>query len=237
MLHWIFAILVCSSFLCEEIYAWTTTSAPLKRESRAPLSSPQSDNGGVTIEEAMIPQDLEGIRECRRTVDFAKKVNLLSSEISFLEATALVPKDMEKTKKKRSNVRCVVAREKLSGPGKSRIVGTADCRIGMDGRRILVNNVYVRPDQRGKGLGKRLMVEGVEQLVANRMDATTLSTSAAPLQKKPKLSLTVYTQNKPAVALYKNCGYKPDNIVGTILMAISEITGLNLFLSMCKEAP
>lgn len=86
-----------------------------------------------------------------------------------------------------------------------------------------MNNVFVLPDQRGNGIGRRLMTEGVEKLVESSCD-----------QSIEKITLTVATQNKPAFNLYKSLGYVPDGPANSLVVAISEGTGANLQVEMYK---
>jgi len=226
-----------------------TEVGSLSSSASAPSSSPI-----VRIEVAGVPQDLNSIRECRSTVDFASdgrdgpKVGtgsarpLLASHRAFIDATSAATRD---------DVTCVVAREASVGgifgglmPG-GRIVGTADCQIStstgiLDPTReevmVYVQNVYVRPDRRGQGLGRRLMLEGVEGLVAKQQRADKQCLSAAPdAVADTKISLKVDTQNKPAVELYRKCGYEPWGPLNAAVLGFSELTGLTLQVAMVKR--
>ncbi|KAL3926180.1 MAG: hypothetical protein SGARI_005689 [Bacillariaceae sp.] len=152
---------------------------------------------GITVDIASIPQDLPKIRECRATVDFAKKKKLMNSQVRFLEATSVSDGKL--------NAICVVARGKGGV-----ILGTTDCRVG--GGAVTVNNVFVRPDQRSNGIGY-LMMEGVEKLVLPKVSAT-------------KMTLDVDTNNKPAVRLYEKCGFKISDPANALVSGLSSLTGV-----------
>ena len=162
--------------------------------------------GGITVDIARIPQDLAKIRECRATVDFAKKKKLMNSQIRFLEATSISEGKL--------NAVCVVARGKGGV-----ILGTTDCRI--NGNTVTVNNVFVRPDQRSNGIGY-LMMEGVEKLVM-------------PKENASKMTLDVDTNNKPAVRLYEKCGFKISDPANALVSGLSRLTGASLQVCMTKN--
>ncbi|KAG7367519.1 acyl-CoA N-acyltransferase [Nitzschia inconspicua] len=159
----------------------------------------------ITVEVAQIPEDLPGIRDCRSTVDFAQQTNLLASQKSFLKATALTDPKL--------NAICVIARN-----AQGIIVGTTDCRVGKS--EVVVNNVLVRPDQRGQGIGEKMMV-GVEELIM-------------PSASTTKLTLNVYTDNKPAVRLYEKCGFAITDPANAAVFGLSKLTGANLQVAMSK---
>jgi ribosomal protein S18 acetylase RimI-like enzyme len=164
------------------------------------------NEAGITVDIARIPQDLPKIRECRATVDFANKKNLMDSQRRFLEATSVSDGKLKAI--------CVVARGK-----DGMILGTTDCRIG--GKSVTVNNVFVRPDQRGNGIGY-LMMEGVEHLVMSQLGAT-------------KMTLDVDTNNRPAVKLYEKCGFKISDPANALVSGISSLTGASLQVCMTKN--
>jgi GNAT superfamily N-acetyltransferase len=163
---------------------------------------------GITVELARIPEDLAGIRECRSTVDFATQLNLLQSQKSFLNATALTDPKF--------NTICVVARN-----SKGQIVGTTDCRLRRS-EFLVVKNVLVRPDHRGRGIGEKMMLEGVEKLVLPIVSATTLI-------------LNVYTNNKAALRLYEKCGFEPSDPANMAIFGLSKLTGASLQVVMTKH--
>lgn len=170
-------------------------------------NSSSSFNDVITVELARIPEDLPGIRDCRSTVDFANQKNLLASQKSFLDATALTDPKV--------NAICVVARNQ-----EGTIVGTTDCRVGRSA--VVVNNVLVRPDQRGQGIGEKMMLEGVEKLVLPKVTAT-------------KLTLDVYTNNKAAVRLYEKCGFDVSDPANAAVFGLSKLTGASLQVAMSKR--
>jgi ribosomal protein S18 acetylase RimI-like enzyme len=180
----------------------------------------------ITIGIADIPNDLNKIRDCRSTVDFAQNDRLLASQKSFLNATSLT-KSTNSTKSRNTMI-CIVAKTK-----RGVIVGTTDCRIGKD--TITVTNVYVRPDQRGKGIGEKMMTDGVDKLVLNKNTKNNIDDDGGVITctKLPtKVSLDVYTNNKPAVRLYQKCGYQLSDPLNAFVYLLSTFTGANLQVTM-----
>mmetsp|Transcript_5232 Transcript_5232/g.10760 ORF Transcript_5232/g.10760 Transcript_5232/m.10760 type:complete len:209 (-) Transcript_5232:6-632(-) len=182
-----------------------TTSFPTSQQSSC-LATPSTALSVVSIRVAQIPEDLPALRECR-AVAFADKKSLLDSEKNFVNADQVV---------RNPRVTCVVASEG------SKIVGTADVRLGKE--EAYVNNVFVLPNQRGNGLGRRLMTEGIEELV---LQAST----DAP----QKVTLTVQTKNTPAITLYEKLGYTPSGPANHLVKGISDTLGADLMLGMEKD--
>ena len=107
----------------------------------------------------MRPRELATIQDCRRTAFPPDKKNFLNSECNFIAAKSVVDK----------KILCVLATIKamdMNSKTKNEImvVGTADLQPASKGKNI-VTNVFVRPDQRGNGIGQTLMIEGIEQLL------------------------------------------------------------------------
>lgn len=67
------------------------------------------------------------------------------------------------------------------------------------------------------------MTEGVEKLV-----------ESSPEYGIKKITLTVATQNEPAYNLYRSLGYVPDGPANSLVVAISDGTGVNLQVEMYK---
>jgi len=57
----------------------------------------------------------------------------------------------------------------------------------------VINDIYVLPEFRGKGIGKKLTVECLNKMKASGMNAT---------------SLTVLTENKTAMKFYERLGFR-----------------------------
>jgi GNAT superfamily N-acetyltransferase len=168
----------------------------------------------MEVTPARVPADLDGIRECRQSaMDSTKSGPLLDMERRFLNADAVAEK----------KVQCIVAREKLYP---WRVLGSADVRFSNSGD-ALVQNVYVREESRGQGLGKTLM-RGVEELVRTTKDPTTASDAGL------ELSLSVYTRNRVAMNLYRRCGYEARG-VHSVVSTVGESAGLNLMVTMKKD--
>ena len=183
----------------------------------------------VEIGPANLPRDLPKIQACREAafVDKSKadddndqEVNLLRSQRSFVDAEAAV----------RGDSICVVARERFPP---FQILGTADVssKEKLNGA-YLIQNVFVVPEARGRGLAQRL-VQGAEQLAVAASSDTT-DTSSASKDAPVKVSLTVETSNTPAVSLYQKCDYEAEGI-DALLLAVGQSTGFPLITSMVKE--
>eukprot|EP00751_Fragilariopsis_kerguelensis_P040881 CAMPEP_0171009630 /NCGR_PEP_ID=MMETSP0736-20130129/21440_1 /TAXON_ID=186038 /ORGANISM="Fragilariopsis kerguelensis, Strain L26-C5" /LENGTH=267 /DNA_ID=CAMNT_0011441289 /DNA_START=39 /DNA_END=845 /DNA_ORIENTATION=+ len=174
---------------------------------------------------------LTAIQECRRTSFPADKKNFLNSERDFVAAKSV-------TDKKKI---CAIIYDKKS----SIVVGTADLEpkykyIKKQKEFIaegVVTNVFVRPDQRGKKFGKQLMVEGIEEILVQQLLKNVKNNSSTDNKNDTvncKLSLDVYTQNKPAIALYFKLGYKPDGLVHESVYKTSQLFQSNLLVSLTK---
>lgn len=133
----------------------------------------------VRVSSADIPRDLAKIRECRSTETPVDRP-LLNAQRGFLNADAVASKA----------VTCLIVQE-LWFP--FRVLGTADVRLRSNG--AYVNNVMIRREARGRGLGELLMTS-VEGLV----DANQV------------IELEVDTSNKVALSLYRKLGYRPPGI-------------------------
>lgn len=157
----------------------------------------------VTIRVAVIPHDLAGIRDCRQAALEKQKRGILNSQRRFLNADAVAS----------GSVIGVVAQENIYP---WRIVGTADLCLVNNGNRAIIRNVFVRPTERGAGVGTKLILE-----LENYINVDFLS-------------LSVETQNHPALSLYKRCGYAAPGINGVLLL-LSELTGLNMLISLEKK--
>ena len=199
---------------CLEVAAWGIPAT-----SRLPnIRISKSNEDVVTIDTARFPQDLPAIQSCRATVDFAQNPpeRLLKSQVSFLEASALQKSSTNSSSKAvNQQPRCIVARRG------SEVLATAECHFKSN--CILVNNIYVKPTERGRGLGRRLMTEGIEQLVAEPSQMDTC--------------LNVYTGNTAAIRLYESCGYQADGPAHAMIQSMATMTGSNLMISMRKPYP
>ena len=122
-----------------------------------------------TIRQAVIPQDLYKIQECRQTA-FEGKERLLASELSFLRADAA----------QRDSVACFVAERS------NKIVGTLDL-VTKSKRKALIRNVFVRPDCRGQGYAKELVQQAeasLDQGCVIQLDVDTNNTPAVSLYER-----------------------------------------------------
>uniref|UniRef100_A0A7S2HRQ5 N-acetyltransferase domain-containing protein n=1 Tax=Helicotheca tamesis TaxID=374047 RepID=A0A7S2HRQ5_9STRA len=151
------------------------------------------------IRQAILPDDLADIQECRRDA-YKNQKNLLNSARSFCNADQI----------QKDGYVCIIAKETTEP---YRVLGTADLNI----RTRLVNNVYVIEEARKQGLGRKLM-EAVEDV----------------LEKPATLKLSVYSNNVPAVSLYRSLGFTTPGIHG-VMSTLSSATSVNLLIEMEKE--
>jgi ribosomal protein S18 acetylase RimI-like enzyme len=166
----------------------------------------------IVISIAEFPKDFESIRSCRIQA-FADDAGtepdtrrLLRNQMKFLNA--------EDAMTGRST--CLVAKERWP---RCRVLGTADIQTRKSGT-ILLQNVFVAPDARGKGLARRLVKEA-ERVAAKSSDTIVLS---------------VDTNNRPAVNLYDSCAYEASG-VHALIRGASWITGASLQMDMKKHLP
>lgn len=165
-----------------------------------------ADNTLLEIAPAKLPNDLEGIRECRWS-SMASNQEATIWERNFCNADAAASK----------KVQCVVAKDVRSG----RVLATADVKIRQFKKSAYISNVFVREDARGRGMGKELL-KGVEDLVRAQQEKDGFS-----------LSLDVHTRNQAALRLYRSCGYTPPG-VHSIMSVVGESAGLNVLVNMKK---
>ena len=178
-----------------------------------------NNNFMIKVAPANLPIDLPKIQSCRITAfvdknkqEYNKEPKLRRSQLSFINAEAAI----------KGESICVVAQERF--PPFS-ILGTADVSSTpkLDGT-YLIQNVFVLPEARGRGVAKRL-VERVEQLVLRKARS-----GVEPVT----VSLNVETSNTPAVSLYQKCDYEAKGVDAAVL-GVGRTTGFSLFVSMVKE--
>jgi GNAT superfamily N-acetyltransferase len=182
-------------------------------------SDSDNNNDGIAIE-LFDPTDertLGLLQECRRTAFAANKENFLDSERDFVAAKSVVD----------GRNLCAIALDTEDGT----VVGSADLAPKMKGVNV-ITNVFVRPDQRGKGLGRRLMVEGIEGVLANNLPPENRAGEGEAI-----LSLDVYTHNTPAFKLYEDLGYEPSSAIHSGTLALANAINANLVVKLSKTVP
>lgn len=157
----------------------------------------------VDIRLAKIPQDLPAIRECRSS----DPAIVASALPKFLQAESLS-----------SGLSVgIIAKERLYP---FRVLGCTDVRFSEKSGRALVQNVYVRNEARGLGLGKRMM-EYVERVARSKPEME-------------RLELCVDTSNFVAISLYEKCGFHTPHI-HSVVNKIGKTSGASLQISMAKS--
>eukprot|EP00531_Pseudo-nitzschia_arenysensis_P005196 CAMPEP_0116155672 /NCGR_PEP_ID=MMETSP0329-20121206/22435_1 /TAXON_ID=697910 /ORGANISM="Pseudo-nitzschia arenysensis, Strain B593" /LENGTH=257 /DNA_ID=CAMNT_0003652727 /DNA_START=9 /DNA_END=782 /DNA_ORIENTATION=+ len=159
---------------------------------------------------------LQNLQDCRRTAFDPNKQNWMDSERDFVAAKKVTDG---------MNL-CAVAIDTSTRA----IVGSADLTPSKKGTTNVVTNVFVTPDQRGKGIGRLLMVEGIEQILAKELPSNNLKDN----DSAATISLDVYTNNKAAFQLYQKLGYEPSSAMHSGTMAMAKTLGANFVVSMSK---
>ena len=205
---------------------------------------------------AQLPQDLEAIRECRQwAFDMSKRRGLLPSQQSFVDVSAVVhgkalcvvaigavanSKDNQRSDLMGNHeglFSSFLPRRQDNNNNKQMVLGTADLCVSSKGLpQVEICNVFVRPNQRGRGVGRALMNQAEVDVLAqvSNNHNTTSTTSSSAVQGGTRLWLSVDTQNKPAITLYKSLGYKADGIHG-LVEGIAQLTGASLQIVMTKN--
>ncbi|WP_425447254.1 GNAT family N-acetyltransferase [Dethiothermospora halolimnae] len=80
------------------------------------------------------------------------------------------------------------------GEIKGKIVGTISARQWSE--KMLISDLVVLKSYRGQGIGRKILSKTIDKLLNKGLD---------------KITLVVETQNKNALLLYKDCGFKVDN--------------------------
>ena len=94
-------------------------------------------------------------------------------------------------------------RRGLTTPGATVVVAVRDVvvlgvtRYALAGSTGLVHSLYVSPDARGLGLGRRLLDRAAADLAATKATSATL---------------WVFADNAPSIGFYGACGWLPDGV-------------------------
>lgn len=181
----------------------------------------------IQVSQADIPRDLDAIRKCRAAAfdGDANNKPMLDSQRNFLNATSVAA----------GRTTCFVARDSddrwptlfpSAGPAHP-VLGTADVKFRSNNRKAccFINNVFVTPPARGRGVGKRLL-QAVEQAAIDKYSDDAQTTAA---------SLEVYTSNTAAVALYRSSGYRPAGIHNAALARLGAWTNFGFQIQMTKD--
>jgi ribosomal protein S18 acetylase RimI-like enzyme len=160
----------------------------------------------VQIRPVRLPSDLPSIRACRSLAFQSSSRSLLRNEKSFVNATAVAANKSQ----------CLVA---VSSSDDTMIHGTVDFKHNPRTNALFINNVFVAPNCRGQGIGRRLMRAVELQAQSQRLEVTQLQ---------------VYTSSTPAMALYRSSGYR-SNGIHAFVEAFANLTGANLLVTMTKQ--
>lgn len=212
----IMAILAISSSVCE---AFSAPSKPsiMKNPLGGMFGKSSSASGNVKIElfDSKNKAMLQNLQECRRTAFQADKQNWMDSERDFVQA---------KSVKDGKNL-CAVA----ILMNNNKIIGSADITPTKKGKNI-VTNVFVTPEQRGKGIGKLLMTQGIEGVLAKALPSSNKNING----NTATIELDVYTNNKAAFRLYQKLGYEPSSAMHSGTLAMAKTLGANLVVNLSK---
>jgi ribosomal protein S18 acetylase RimI-like enzyme len=211
------AILSMAIPFCEALSAPTPSISSKLGELFGGGNNSNNNQNGVSIElfDPTNKASLQQLQDCRRSSFAATKQSWLDSERDFVDAKNVVE----------GRNLCAIAIERTTNT----IVGSADLTPKKSGENV-VTNVFVTPQERGRGIGRRLMVEGIEGVLA----------SSLPLENREKestnavISLEVYTQNTPAIRLYQDLGYEPAGVANAGTLALANALGTNLFVKLSK---
>jgi len=168
--------------------------------------------------------EIAALQECRRTAFGTDKQKWLDSERNFCAAQSVLDQ---------KNL-CAVAY--LLEENSGELVGSADLQPEQSGANAILN-VFVRPDQRGKGIGRKLMVEGIERVLVPLLKGPNVKIDKASNAESVVLSLNVYTQNTAAVELYLKLGYEPSSPIHAGVLGLANAFKSNLLVSMSKTIP
>mmetsp|Transcript_13524 Transcript_13524/g.33994 ORF Transcript_13524/g.33994 Transcript_13524/m.33994 type:complete len:216 (+) Transcript_13524:3-650(+) len=184
--------------------------------------------GGVRIElfDSKNQAMLQNLQECRRTAFQANKQNWMDSERDFVKAKSVTDgKNL-----------CAVAIDNSNG----KIVGSADLTPQKKGKNI-VTNVFVTPDQRGKGIGKLLMTKGIEGVLVRALPSANIKNGNSNTNTNTNsnaavvvIELDVYTNNKAAFQLYQKLGYEPSSSMHSGTLVMAKTLGANFVVSLSK---
>jgi ribosomal protein S18 acetylase RimI-like enzyme len=79
------------------------------------------------------------------------------------------------------------------------------CSVQGNGRYYLFTGVWVHPSHRGKGLGKKMIMAGMDWIRAD--DDRLKSETETPVAERRTLLLQVTPNNQQAIGLYSSMGF------------------------------
>jgi ribosomal protein S18 acetylase RimI-like enzyme len=172
---------------------------------------------------AKIPNDLTRIRACRATFQ-PLQTPLQRSHDRFLNADAV----------QAGTAVCFVAKEHW--PPTFRVLGCVDViGINSNSNNILsIKNVYVRPEARGQGIAKQLLLEIIKTTTTTTTTTRALDTTRNNENDVCKIILDVETSNAPAFELYRTMGFNCPGLHG-VMAQVSRWTGANFVVQMEKK--
>lgn len=172
------------------------------------VSKSQPRGAGFRVRQALIPADLPALSQCRLTAVPPGQEVRRSSLQAFIDAESL------------SSGRAdygVVAHD-IRG----QIIGCADVFLSGPGsrREAEVRNVFVRPEDRRKGVARALMQEAIVLAKARGVGTMRLEVDMA---------------NRAAVKLYLNLGFSPAGVANQLSFFVSELLRVNLRVALATR--